>query len=203
MYLFLFLTLCSWPPDYLQWDTLKADFPVVEEELWESIQHFILKAFKGRQWERQKAGQKERTKEFRGMHYSARLEITLFTGSTKPKCPGGFHYLSFSNAVQKKSSHLSRSQFQESQFIQLNGIKVPVGKRFQGGWGRETVQFLHLSVFLTVCMGVCIKHTHPNIHTSKAVWIPVSTELFVYLHAGQFCKSCICQDLSRFTCIDL
>lgn len=100
---------------------------------------------KKRERERQKEGQEERTKEFRGMHYSACLEITLFTDSTKPKCPGGFHYLSFSNAALKKSSHLSRSQFQESQFIQLNGIKAPVGKRFERWWGRETVQFLHLS----------------------------------------------------------
>lgn len=176
---------------------------MVVEELWEGIQHFILKAFKGRERERQKGGQKERTKEFRGMHYSARLEITLFTGSTKPKCPGGFHYLSFSNAARKKSSHLSRSQFQESQFIQLNGIKAPVGKRFERGWRRESVQFLHLSIFLTVCMCVCIKHAHSNIHTSKAVCTPTSTELFVYLHTGQFCKSHICQELGRFTCIDL
>lgn len=123
---------------------------MVVEELWEGIQHFIHKAFKGRESERQKGGQKERTKEFRGMHYSARLEITLFTGSTKPKCPGGFHYLSFSNAAQKKSSHLSRSQFQESQFIQLNGIKAPVGKRFEKGVGEGDCP-VPTSIFLTLC----------------------------------------------------
>ena len=174
------------------------------EELWEAIQHFILKAFKVRERERQKGGQKERTKEFRGMHYSARLEITLFTGSTKPKCPGGFHYLSFSNAAWKKSSHLSRSQFHESQFIQLNGIKAPVGKMFERGVREEDCP-VPTSIYLSdsVCMCVCIKCSHSNIRRGKAVCTPTSTKLFVYLHAGQFCKSHICQDLGRFTFIDL
>lgn len=122
---------------------------------------FHPQAFKGRERERQKGGQKERTKEFRGMHYSARLEITLFTGSTKPKCPGGFHYLSFSNAAEKKkSSHLSRSQFQESQFIQLNGIKAAVGKRFERRLGEGNCP-VPTSIYLpnSVCMCVCKTHS--------------------------------------------
>lgn len=99
------------------------------------------------------------------MHYSACLEITLFTGSTKPKCPGGFHYLSFSNAARKKkSSHLSRSQFQESKFIQLNGIKAPVGKRFERGVGEGDCP-VPTSICLSDSVHVCAYKTHLFKHT--------------------------------------
>lgn len=215
MYLFFFSSFLFWPPDYLHetlskpvaWEDFDRNFPVVVEELWEGIQHFILKAFKGRERERQKGGQKERTKEFRGMHYSALLEITLFTGSTKPKCPGGFHYLSFSNAARKKKLTSVKITVSRVPIYSAEWDKSACWKKiWKGGWGRETVQFLHLSIFLTLCscVCVCVHKTHSFKYTHKQSCLhPTSTELFVYLHAGQFCKSHICQELGRFTCIDL
>lgn len=164
------------------------------EELWEGIQHFIHKAFKGRESERQKGGQKERTKEFRGMHYSARLEITLFTGSTKPKCPGGFHYLSFSNAAQKKKLTSVKITVSRVPIYSAEWDKSACWKKIWkgGGGGRLSSSYIYLSN--SVCM--CIKHTHTNTHTGKAACSPSSTELLLQLHTGQFCKSHICQELA-------
>lgn len=82
---------------------------------WERVPYLILKVFEAKgeeETERRTGGKKKKkkakkeSKEYRGMHYSAHLEITLFTGSAKPKCPGGLHYLSFSNAAQKKKAHI-------------------------------------------------------------------------------------------------
>lgn len=59
-----------WPPDYLHeslwkpitWEDFDHNFPAVVEELWEGIQHFILKAFKD---EREKDRMEDRKTELR------------------------------------------------------------------------------------------------------------------------------------------